>query len=192
MKPNDGKTIPSMAGLALLEFSNALSATAVLACAFVSGVQGFVQDTRRCNVINPLIMGLRVAREVANLNNHAVTVCGSSDGKTCHPEGDWNRGWLAFVDQNSDGAMQPVEARRVIARAVHDNAVGKAGIKVLSQRKHFTFEPYRRMGDAAFSGDAFSVCDPRGVEQSRVITVTLRGYAEAAPYRTQSRHETCS
>lgn len=166
------------AGFSMLEFTNSLSALALVFSAGVSGVYNFIADLDRADVVNQMITGLRLARSAANQYSMVVTLCPSADGRGCSQSGDWSTGWVAFIDKNRDGDMNPAERRGIIAKAVHP----RSGVRVASDWDRFSFSP----GEPVPAGEAAAtlcVRDSRGPAQSRVIWIDARGRVQVQSQR---------
>jgi type IV fimbrial biogenesis protein FimT len=61
------------------------------------------------STVSELASCLSLAKSEAERRHSRVRICPSSDGISCHPNGDWNKGWLVFSDGNSDGVPQDIE-----------------------------------------------------------------------------------
>lgn len=181
-RPQCTSTQHRMGGFSMLEFTNGLSALAVLGMAVVSGVHDFILDNQRCAVVNQLITGLRMARTAANETAQVVTVCPSADGRHCRDDGNWNQGWLAFVDLNGDGAMQSEESRHVLARALNTSP----RVTIASAQPHFSFMPfYARPFTAHSTRGTLCIRDSRGAEHARTITLDTLGPARLTSRRME-------
>lgn len=166
------------AGFSTLDFTNSLSALALLFSAGVSGVYNFVADLDRADVVNQMITGLRLARTAANQYSMVVTLCPSADGRGCSRSGDWSTGWVAFIDKNRDGDMDPDERRAVIAKGLNP----PSGVRVASDWDRLSFSP----GEPVPQGEAAAtlcVRDSRGPAQSRVIWIDSRGRVQVQSQR---------
>lgn len=96
-------------GLTLIELAVTLGIVALLAVLAVPSFATVVRDNRVAGFTNVLMGSLQRARSEAVLRGHRVTVCVSSDQRTCSTEADWHEGWLVFADQDGDGALGPDE-----------------------------------------------------------------------------------
>ncbi|MGH8274283.1 MAG: GspH/FimT family protein [Gammaproteobacteria bacterium] len=56
----------------------------------------------RATEINRLHRGLDYARSEAVLRGLTVALCTKQDGRQCTTAGDWDDGWIIFVDRNAD------------------------------------------------------------------------------------------
>ena len=63
-----------------------------------------------------LLESLVLARSEALRRQQRVTLCALAASQTCDPQGQWQQGWLVFVDANNTGQR---EAQEVVLQ-VHD------------------------------------------------------------------------
>lgn len=63
-----------------------------------------------------LLESLVLARSEALRRQQRVTLCAQAASQTCDPQGQWQQGWLVFVDANNTGQR---EAQEVVLQ-VHD------------------------------------------------------------------------
>jgi len=85
-------------GFTLTELMITLAIVAVLLTVGVPSLKTFMQGNQLIAATNELISALHVARSEAIKLNSRVSICDSSDGKTCALTGDWSNGWIVFVD----------------------------------------------------------------------------------------------
>jgi len=175
-KAISGAPVQHCGGYSVVGVTGPLSLTAFLISTIFSPFQHFMQDSRRCAVVNDLMITVRQVQKIADQMGRTVSVCAAADAAAtrCSPTADWSRGWIAFVDLNGDGRMDHLEADAVLLRTVN----GEAGVKVSATEAAFSFRPYYApsAGTARGAG-AFAVCDARGASSTREVVVS----AHAAP-----------
>ncbi|MDE2389063.1 MAG: GspH/FimT family pseudopilin [Betaproteobacteria bacterium] len=89
-------------GVTLIELLVALSVLSILLAVGVPSFSQFSTSSRLNSYSNTLFSHLTLARSEAIKRNSRVVVCKSSDGLSCAGSGDWNQGWVVFVDLDSD------------------------------------------------------------------------------------------
>lgn len=92
------------AGFTLVELIITLVIATVLVVVGVPSMRSFIQDSRIITASNELITALNYARSEAIKHYTEVTLCPSDDGATCTAT-DWERGWLVFVDGDTQGQV---------------------------------------------------------------------------------------
>lgn len=89
-------------GFTLLELMLVIGLLAIGTALAVPGMHSFVTYGRRATEINGLHRDLDYARSEAILRGLTVALCTSRDGSVCTTDGDWNDGWIVFVDRNAN------------------------------------------------------------------------------------------
>lgn len=97
-------------GATLVELAVALALAAVLAALALPVYRDWIADARLRNQAEALAASLTRARSAAIRSGGRVTVCKSADRETCTLAGDWDQGWLLFVDDDRDGTRDAAEA----------------------------------------------------------------------------------
>ena len=90
-------------GFTLIEMMITLFIVSILLTVGVPSLKTFLQSNQLIAATNELVSALHVARSEAIKLNSRVSVCESSDGKTCSATGNWKNGWIVFVD--ADGGL---------------------------------------------------------------------------------------
>ena len=89
-------------GFTLVELMITLFIVGILLAVGVPSMKTFLQSNQLIASTNELISAFHVARSEAIKQNSRVTICESSDGKTCATTGSWREGWIVFVDADGD------------------------------------------------------------------------------------------
>ncbi len=93
-------------GFTLIELLITLVIVGVLLVVGIPSLKSFMQSSQLVASTNELISAFHVARSEAIKLNNSVTICESTDGTSCTDPGtgNWEDGWIVFVDENSDQA----------------------------------------------------------------------------------------
>jgi len=83
------------AGLTLVEILISLSVTIVLA-GLAMGSHSIYSNFSTVSEVNGLISDLYFSRSEALKRHTTVTICRSSDAKSCSKGSDWQSGWIIF------------------------------------------------------------------------------------------------
>lgn len=153
-------------GFTLIELMITLSVMAILMAIALPNFQSFVQNSRITTQANSFITALMLARSEAVKRGSTVTVCRSTNGTGCSGVGNWENGWLVFVDANGDGVVDAGDLPVQVGQALSGgNTLEGGGARVTYSGNGFT---------AGFN-DTFSLCDSRGAAFSRRIIVSNQG-----------------
>ena len=159
MERNPGHTLPE------LLFSTAI--VAGLAAWTVPTFGDLRRNSARTREVNQFVQAVRLARSEAVKRNAVVSLCPSSDGATCGPDGTpWHSGWITFVnvDRDSPAARDPGEE---LLRAY----VGWPAGQILANRKTLSFRAFGQSGVTA----TFAYCDDRGSPSARAVIISQSG-----------------
>lgn len=96
----------NISGFTLLELLAVIAVAGVLVTIGVPSMQDFIKNNRLIAVHNELVSAVQVARSAAIQNSGVACVCSSSSvgsgAPSCDGAGNWEAGWLSFVDTNSN------------------------------------------------------------------------------------------
>lgn len=176
-----GKPVPSMRrsqGNLLVDWSTALSIGATAAMVAVPGLRDFVHESQRSAVVNEIQLDVRRAARIANASGRAVTLCALHvSGSRCDDRGDWNRGWLAYVDADGDGALDAGERRLWQTRNRHQ------GMGVAAAPAVIVFRPYYVPPYLGTTAAEVTVWDRAGHGGARTVGVGPGGVPQLSPVR---------
>ena len=177
-------------GFTLVEMMVALLVLAVLIVISAPGFSNLIKNNRMLSHMYAMRAALNGARSEALAQRNIVTLCRSADGaKCCHnppadpacSAGDWNTGFIAFLDDNGNSADRGNSAvdpnDQIFISKVLD-------VDTLEVKKIDTdwpdFVQFDSRGYATNSSQGtFRVCDDRGDDYMRGIEVTLGGMVVA-------------
>lgn len=90
-------------GFTLIELMVTLAVAAILVATAIPAYRSFIETNRLATRTNEFLAALDYARNEAITRGNIVRICKSDDGRGCSDSGDWQQGWLIFVDQDDDG-----------------------------------------------------------------------------------------
>jgi Tfp pilus assembly protein FimT len=159
-------------GVTAVELAVALAIGALLAALAVPGFASLRRSVGVSSAANELVWALHLARSSARLRGQPVTVCLSSDEKTCVARPDVTAaGWLVFHPAGQAGAMQLIAA----GPPLHSFHLPE-GITVTATRPAVTFWPVSRAG----STGTFELCDIENRTPGKAIVVSQTGRPRVA------------
>ena len=158
-------------GFTLIELMTTLGIAAILVTMAVPSMKSFTLNSRQTAGVNELVSGMHLARNTAITMNTRVTMCTSENGQSCQSVG-WDKGWIAFIDKNSD---QNVDADEAIIRS----AGSVEGLTINSglYSDYLMYRPNGRVMRASVgeNSGSFTSCDHRGSEHAKAIFLDLSG-----------------
>ena len=182
-----GLTVTRQKGFTLLELMMTLGVAAIVMTVAVPNLNAFKMNAKRSATINEMVSSIHFARSTAVTRNARVTVCASADSANCNST-NWEDGWIAFVDNDSD---QAVDADEIIIRA----SEGMEGITVDSANfaDSFMFRPNGRIMSSTIATNSgeFTFCDRRGADEARVLIVDIAGRPQTSHYLSDGSAPNC-
>lgn len=160
------------AGITLVEMLTTLAIVAVLATVAVPGLHAFQQNSRRAAVVNGFLHSVFLARSEAIKRGQVVSVCRSSDGRSCDRRaGDWNSGWIVFANRDRDDPPERDSGEDLIT------SWGEwPGGSIISNRRAYSFRP---TAQGVVNG-TIVFCDARGSPHARAIIISHTGRPRVA------------
>ncbi len=163
-------------GLTLLELMITLAIAGILIASAAPSFRQSIQNTRMVTQVNELQAALSLARSEAIKRNENVTVCRSSDGASC--TGNWQDGWIVFVDIDVDGTVDvvgdsdctPDEDEDCVLR-VRESLSGGNTLAFSQTNVIFATNGIATSG----VNGVFTLCDSRGTDKAKGLVIGLSG-----------------
>ena len=153
-------------GFTLAELLITTTLISIVTAIGVPSMSDFIKNDRLSTQINTLVGHLSLARSQAVTLAQPVSVCASSDLATCSSN-DWANGWLVYVDADSSGDVSNGDELLRVHEALPGNSTlsSTAGSAITFDDRGFV---------PGIVG-SFSLCDNRGVEHLKSITISNTG-----------------
>ncbi|HSN00539.1 MAG TPA: GspH/FimT family pseudopilin [Rudaea sp.] len=159
-------------GFTLIEALVTMTVAVILTAMAAPSFKLTFQNNRMISQSNDLLGALVYARSEAIELNQNVTICASSDGKTCGTS--WAQGWIVCQDDDATppGVTDCSGASTVLrvhgALSGNNTLTSTFGGSVVFQKS----------GTTTATGDGtFSICDSRGAGSGSSLWLTLTGLA---------------
>jgi type IV fimbrial biogenesis protein FimT len=135
--------------------------------------------------VHSFVSSLNLARSEAVKRGERVTVCKSNNSSTCSNSGNWQQGWIVFVDSNDNGQREAGTEELVRA---HNAVSGSTTIEGQSDVENYI--SYAGTGFAQLitgsmldtNNSTLIFCDSRKFgDQARAIILSPTGSVRSAP-----------
>jgi len=156
-------------GFTLVELMITLVIAAILLTLGVPSFTNLTKNNRLVTDANLFVASINIARSEAVKRRRNASVCVSTtyagNPPTCTGGSDWSNGWVVWVDNDSDGAIDADEVVTVyepLDTGVSFTSTGKSS---------FTYSPNGLVDGL----DSLTLCDDRTGETGRSIDISATG-----------------
>lgn len=160
----------------LYELLLTLSLVAVIAGLGIPSFSRIVARTAMHTEINALFHAIHLARKESVMRRRVVSLCPSTDLRTCTPGTDWTSGWLMFENTDVDSPPQRDPAEPLLqAHKVAEN------VRIMANRRGFTLRATQKRA----TNGTFVICDKAGRAAPVALVVSYTGrprVAEKTPH----------
>lgn len=167
-------------GFTLIELMMTLAVAAIILTIAVPSFRTFTQNSRLTKQVNLLAASIAAARGEAAKRGARVVVCQSNAPTASTPAcsgtaGTWSSGWVVFVDSDNDLTVDA--ATDVVATFQTET-----GVDLLTDAgQTLVFNPD---GSITGNGAEFAICDSRGKDHGKSLTVATTGRANLSSTTT--------
>lgn len=162
------------AGFTLIELMIVIVILAIFITVGVPSFQNTIRDNRLATQANLLVSSLHFARSEAIKRRLPISMCRTVNGLACVTTGteSWEKGWLVFIDTNSNGAVEGEEILRSVDKTKH-STLRYSDTSVVNNNAIL----FRNNGLLASTGGSFNLCDETKVDTSigRNIDINVTG-----------------
>ena len=161
-------------GFTLIELLIAIAIVSILLGMAVPSLSAIIQSNRQSGHINQLVGHLNYARSEAIKRRINVLVCKSQDGLSCTSAGNWQDGWILFVD--ADGDRQHDSAEDLVAhrQPLGDNT--SVSYAAFPTGNYVLFYPT----GMSLGNGTFTFCDDRGSTHAKALVLYKTGRVRTA------------
>jgi len=168
-------------GFTLVELMITVAIAGIFAMAAAPSFTKMIQNNRLATQSNTLIGALNLARSESIKRGFNVILCRSSNGATCAVAGDWDQGWIVFVDTNNDVAPQAAEILRIYGDLAGRGTLKPNGLytdRVVYQSNGFTTQVGTFVLCEDIDGDG-DIKDGPDFRDGRAIIINRTGRARS-------------
>lgn len=154
-------------GFTLIELLVTMAIAVILLALAAPSFQQLMASTSMTSQANEFLAALNFARSEAVKRNTQVAICKSNTGTACVTSGDWQQGWIIFVDPTASGTVGTVDNVSDILR-VHAALGG--GSTLVGQTSVAAYVAFRPNGQPSQSG-RWDLCSAVAAVAGRDITL---------------------
>lgn len=179
---------PRQSGYTLGELLTTIGVVGILSAVAIPSMQATINNNRRATMTNDLSYSIQIARSEAIARNQQVRVCPSSNRTSCNGA-DWNEGWIIFNDLDQSAAPNGTETILLTVE-------GRDGIDIYTGTfaASFAYRPNGRIMGEDFDDNTgqFTICDSRGADQARVVSIAASGRPRVADHQPDGSAPNCT
>lgn len=163
-------------GFTLVELLVTLAVMAILLTLAAPAFSEFLSNQRLTTQTTQIASAIASARSEAVTRAKTLTLCASADQSNCAGS-DWEAGWIMFVDEDGDGAVDGGSDEILLVQqalggntTVRTNDFDNAG--------WIQYQPTAMLSDSDSDGNTdgnFVICDERGAEFAHAVTINNVG-----------------
>jgi type IV fimbrial biogenesis protein FimT len=154
-------------GFTLLELIITVALISIVTALAIPSMRTFSKNDRLTTNINTMIGHLAYARSEAVKRSAQVSICVSSDAANC-TAGNWEDGWIVYVDSDSDDNFNSATEEILRANQAMD------GANTLTPTGYVNQVTYDNRGFVTATG-SFLLCDDRSGDFGKTITISNTG-----------------
>lgn len=169
------RTVRPASGFTLVELLIVIAIFAILAGSAAPSLSALVNSVRLNTIASDFLTALNLTRSEAIRRNEKMTLCKSSDGRSCSRQGGWEQGWLAFHDADKDGVVDEAERVFLRAGALPAGLVFSGNLQVAHQI-HYMPSGETRTAGGGFQAGTLTLCRVSGSSaQVREVVINATG-----------------
>ena len=153
-------------GFTLLELMVTMTLISLVMAIGIPSMRDFIKNDRLVTQINTMVGHLAYARSEAVTRHLPVIICASSNLTSCSSN-NWAEGWILFVDTDSNSDFSAGEDM------LRQQQPLSGGVTFTSSVGSVV--TYDERGFAPDSIGTFSLCDDRGTETMKSISISATG-----------------
>ena len=162
-------------GFSLIELLLALSVMAILVAVAIPAYSNMLTNHRLATQSNTFLGTLHFARSEAIKRNGRVVVCKSLTGEACAASGNWQQGWIVFVDSNNNASLDEGETLLLRGQALAEGFF-MTGNPPVAAYVSYTPLGLTKMISGAFQAGTITLCQPAASGgEARQIVINITG-----------------
>lgn len=170
-------------GFTLYELAITLLLVAIIAGLGLPQLSGSIARNRQRVEVNALFHAIHLARKESIMRRQVVSLCPSTDSRSCSPGYDWSQGWIMFNNRDRDEPPR-IDAGEPLLQ-IHRAA---ARVRITANRRGFTLRATQKRA----TNGTIVVCDEGGRIPARALVVSYTGRPRVATETTRGTPYFCA
>ena len=172
----------------MTELLTALTVGAITLSVAIPSFNATINNNRRTTAVNDLFATLQTARSESITRNAQITVCPSVSGENCDGV-NWHEGWIYFADLDRNRAVNGLET---VLGVIEERP--RLTIQSTEFSNFLAYRPNGRImvGTVAENTGSLVICDQRGAEHARVLSIELSGQPQVSDLMPNGAVPACS
>lgn len=160
-------------GVTLVEMLVVIAIVAILAAIAAPSFRQMTVDTRMSTQANDFLTMINYTRSEAVKRNVRVTMCKSSSGTGCSTAGNWEQGWIVFVDSGANaGIVDSGETILKVHGALSNGSTLTGAGTTVSDFITYMPNGQARTAAGVQQGGAIKLCSNESAYKGRNIIIT--------------------
>lgn len=173
-RPNFPAGPAAARGFTVIELLATVTIAAILAAVAAPSMREMTANARLKGHNGALQESLMLARTEAIKRNARVVVCRSSDQASCAISGDWQQGWIVFVDADDSATVDSGEGILQKIAPLSGSFILKASGNVTEYVSYTGTGAAKVKASQNFQSGVFTLCQPGGGD-ARQIEILATG-----------------
>ncbi|WP_041675194.1 GspH/FimT family pseudopilin [Ramlibacter tataouinensis] len=151
-----------MGGFTLIELMVTIGIAAILAGVAAPSLREVIANNRLKSHSSALQTSLMLARSEAINRKARVVVCKSADQAACASAGNWQQGWIVFIDANDSASVDAGETVIQKVGTLSGSFILQAGGNVTDYVSYTSTGAAKLKASDSFQTGSFNLCQTAG------------------------------
>ncbi len=183
-------------GFTVIELLVTIVIASILLAVAIPSFQSIILNNRLTTQSGDFMSALYLTRSEAIKRGTRVTLCKSADGKSCSKNGDWDQGWIVFVDSANENQYPIRDDGETILRIHH---ALEGGNKMVGENNVTDYISYVANGFSrtvsipnTVQTGTLTLCDSRNDnDKARAIIINATGHPQLTSVKKAGNGLTC-
>jgi len=172
-------------GITLLEVITTLAISSILFGLAIPYTGNVIAANRVTGQINMLSGALQLTRSEAVTRQQDIVICKSADQESCTVQGEWDQGYIIFVDANQDRKRSANETLLHVQSSFPANIT--LNYRAFGSRHYLAYQPT----GLTMTNGTFTFCNRNLPQTAKALIVTKTGRVRLSDTRSDGTQLSC-